>query len=174
MLKAQLAAAQYGGARTQRRRAARSRLCATTASSAPPGLRILVTGSTKGLGRALVDAFLSSSEGVRVCVNSRSQAAVAETVSQLQAKHGQARVCGFAADVALPAAVDALAQYAVSELGGVDCWINNAGSNGTRNARVLRARVGAHAVSCCDERMPSTACLTQCLLARRVHVRAHR
>jgi NAD(P)-dependent dehydrogenase (short-subunit alcohol dehydrogenase family) len=72
----------------------------------------------------------------RVLVNSRSAERVAEVVTQLQVTHGTARVRGFAADVSVPDDVDALTQYARDELGGVDVWINNAGSNGTCSARV--------------------------------------
>lgn len=63
-------------------------------------------------------------------MNSRSADAVTDTVAALRAAHGKERVCGFAADVALADDVDALARYAVAELGGVDVWLNNAGSNG--------------------------------------------
>ena len=68
----------------------------------------------------------------RVVLNSRDSERVAQATQQLQAKHGAARVCGCAADVAVADDVDALVQYAVSQLGGVDIWLNNAGSNGTR------------------------------------------
>lgn len=63
-------------------------------------------------------------------MNGRNPERVAAAVSELQAAHGSDRVCGFAADVASAADVDALAASACAQLGGVDLWLNNAGSNG--------------------------------------------
>jgi hypothetical protein len=118
-------------ARKQARPGAARRALRVRASSTPgEPLRLVITGSSKGLGRALADAFLAASGEARVLVNCRSAERVAEAVTQLQATHGAARVRGFAADVSVPDDVDALARYAREELGGVDVWINNAGSNG--------------------------------------------
>ena len=75
-------------------------------------------------------------------VSSRSAERVAAAVAQLSAAHGAARVRGVAADVAVAADVDELARFARDELGGVDVWLNNAGSNGARRrAKTLCAAV---------------------------------
>jgi NAD(P)-dependent dehydrogenase (short-subunit alcohol dehydrogenase family) len=121
------------GNAAQRKRCASGAALSPQASSGP--LRVLITGSTKGLGRALADGFLAGGE-THVLVNSRDAERVAETVATLAAKHGAARVCGFAADVAAAADVDALASFAVAQMGGVDVWINNAGSNGAPGWRL--------------------------------------
>jgi len=96
----------------------------------PPALgpyRVLITGSTKGIGLALVEKFLS--EGDTVCVTSRSADSVAATVEDLKATY-EDRVCGTPCDVSNATDVEALRAYAEAEMGGVDIWINNAGSNG--------------------------------------------
>lgn len=111
-----------------RRRALRRCAAGPRAEAAQP-LRVLITGSTKGLGLALAEVFLATG-AARVLVNSRSEERVRAAVTQLQARHGAARVVGFAADVAVAADVDALSSFAVAQLGGVDVWLNNAGSNG--------------------------------------------
>ena len=86
------------------------------------------------MGRALAQAFLEA--GDNVCVSSRSDARVSQTVSALQAgakQHGSSgSVKGISADVAKPADVAQLAKFAAQSFGAIDLWINNAGSNGYR------------------------------------------
>jgi len=96
---------------------------------APGSFSVLITGSTKGLGRALAEEFLR--QGDSVCVTSRSQAAVDDTLEDLQqyAVRG-AQVCGLACDVREASQVARLSKFVQESLGGVDVWVNNAGSNG--------------------------------------------
>jgi len=47
------------------------------------GARVLVTGGTRGIGRAAVEAFLEA--GARVAVNGRTKESVARAVSDLAA-----------------------------------------------------------------------------------------
>jgi 3-oxoacyl-[acyl-carrier protein] reductase len=82
----------------------------------------IVTGGTKGIGRAITEALLR--EGVSVCVAARRQSEIDDTVKQLGAL-GQ--VSGFVTDVRVHDQVKALIDHAVSELGGLDILINNAG-----------------------------------------------
>jgi len=91
---------------------------------------VLITGSTKGVGRALAQKFLEA--GDSVCVSSRSADRVKETLSALSsvASSNGGTVRGIAADVAKPSDVAKLAQFAQTNLGPIDIWINNAGSNG--------------------------------------------
>lgn len=92
-----------------------------------------------GVGRALAEAFLEA--GDNVCVCSRSDARVSETVKALQAVGKQrpsyGNVKGTSANVAKPADVERLAKFARHSFGSVDLWINNAGSNGYRWGRIL-------------------------------------
>ena len=110
--------------------------CTRPRAEAAQQLRVLITGSTKGLGLALAEEFLKAGS-TRVVVNSRSVARVEDVVAKLQAQYGAARVAGFAADVSVAADVDGLAAFATASFGGVDCWINNAGSNGYSFTRLV-------------------------------------
>lgn len=83
----------------------------------------VITGSTRGLGRALAHAF--AAQGARVVVSSRSAEAVAEAVSALRAAGAQATGC--ACDVAVLEQVRALMEHARSTFGVPDLWVNNAG-----------------------------------------------
>ncbi|XP_028806587.1 probable chlorophyll(ide) b reductase NYC1, chloroplastic isoform X2 [Neltuma alba] len=109
---------------------------------------VIITGSTRGLGKALAREFLLS--GDRVVVTSRrwcldcSPESVQATVEELEeslkegiasgvgsslTKLSHAKVVGIACDVCEPRDVQRLANFAVSELGCIDIWINNAGAN---------------------------------------------
>eukprot|EP00271_Cylindrocystis_brebissonii_P003493 TRINITY_DN1450_c0_g2_i1.p1 TRINITY_DN1450_c0_g2~~TRINITY_DN1450_c0_g2_i1.p1 ORF type:complete len:683 (+),score=134.54 TRINITY_DN1450_c0_g2_i1:246-2294(+) len=179
---------------------------------------VLITGSTRGLGKALAREFLRM--GDNVIVTSRSENAVQETVMELQMERSaqllqqqqrdeqqtgrasaikhevvgvmrrkmegsvdellhdsgnmrspkagkmtfprQGRVqklLGMACDVSSSADVKALAAAAVDELGTLDIWVNNAGSNA--GAKLF--------VECSDEeieRVVSTNLLGSCYCSR--------
>jgi NAD(P)-dependent dehydrogenase (short-subunit alcohol dehydrogenase family) len=87
---------------------------------------IVVTGSTRGIGWSLVDAFLS--RGQSVVVSGRTARAVEEAIERLAKKHDRARIAGAACDVTKAAELAALWDAASARFGGVDAWINNAGT----------------------------------------------
>lgn len=86
---------------------------------------IVITGSTRGIGYGLADAFLA--RGGQVLVNGRSQQSVDQALAALAAQHGTERLHGRAGDVSQLDAVEALWNTAVDRFGKVDIWINNAG-----------------------------------------------
>jgi|ERR1044072_2163235 NAD(P)-dependent dehydrogenase (short-subunit alcohol dehydrogenase family) len=83
----------------------------------------IVTGGTKGIGRAIAQALLA--EGISVCLTARHQDEIDEAVRQLDGSDG--RAIGFACDVRDYDQVKKLVDHAVKELGGLDILINNAG-----------------------------------------------
>lgn len=84
----------------------------------------IVTGGTKGIGRGIAEALVR--EGVNVCISARSRNEIDETVRSLMAL-GKGKATGIVADVRIYAQVQALFEFAVSQLGGLDIVINNAG-----------------------------------------------
>lgn len=85
------------------------------------GKAALVTGSTAGIGHAIVAGLAEA--GAKVLVNGRKQATVDAAVARLKGKHPNARVEGVAADVSTAAGCTALVKAA----GQVDILVNNAG-----------------------------------------------
>jgi 3-oxoacyl-[acyl-carrier protein] reductase len=84
----------------------------------------IVTGGTKGIGRAIADALLAA--GVSVCVSARHVDVIGRTSRPADQSNG-AREIMFACDVRNYEHVTGLIGYAVKELGGLDILINNAG-----------------------------------------------
>ena len=84
------------------------------------GRTALVTGSTRGIGRAIAASLAES--GARVAIVGRDQAKAAEGAEALG---GSAQ--GFACDVADPASVVALVESVEKAFGQVDILVNNAG-----------------------------------------------
>ena len=88
------------------------------------GKTAIVTGGTKGIGRAIADALVRS--GSDVCISGRSRDEVDLVVKELE-DLDEGRVTGTICDVRDYEQVKALFALAVSELGGVDILVNNAG-----------------------------------------------
>jgi NAD(P)-dependent dehydrogenase (short-subunit alcohol dehydrogenase family) len=88
------------------------------------GKAAIVTGGTKGIGRAISEALLR--EGVNVCIGARHADEIERATSEL-GRVGEASVTGAVCDVRDYEEVRALVDHAVAELGGVDILINNAG-----------------------------------------------
>ena len=88
------------------------------------GKNAVVTGGTRGIGRAITEALLRAGAGVVICA--RNAAGVEQAVDELRQTQG-GRVTGCAADVSERAQVHALFEHADRELGRVDILVNNAG-----------------------------------------------
>jgi len=97
---------------------------------------IVITGSTRGIGYFLADAFLAREASVVVV--GRSEGAVTDAVQKLALKHTPERVTGATCDVTRAADLESLWEKASSAFGAVDVWINNAG---TCNAAVTYAEL---------------------------------
>jgi NAD(P)-dependent dehydrogenase (short-subunit alcohol dehydrogenase family) len=88
------------------------------------GKVVIVTGGTRGIGRAIAERMLS--DGARVAICSRSRESVDSTVAALEAS-GAKRVFGAQADVTRPEDVKRFFQQVDQAFGGTDILVNNAG-----------------------------------------------
>lgn len=85
------------------------------------GKSAIVTGSTRGIGRAIAEGLIA--QGARVVISSEDAGDTARAAAEL----GQP---GLACDVADDAALARLVDFALAELGGIDVLVCNAGITG--------------------------------------------
>lgn len=85
---------------------------------------VVITGSTRGIGRGLADAFLA--RGCKVVVSGRGAAAVQSVVAELEKKH-PGTVAGAPCNITQSAQIESLWTFAAEKFQRVDVWINNAG-----------------------------------------------
>ena len=88
------------------------------------GKTAIVTGVTKGIGRAIAEALVR--EGMNVCVGARQEDEIERVVDELNGL-SEGRVAGAVCDVRDYEEVKALVEHTVAEFGGVDVLVNNAG-----------------------------------------------
>jgi len=86
----------------------------------------LITGSSRGLGRAMALEFARS--GAHVAVTARREDVLEETRAEVEAA-GSGRVFARAADVGKAEDVDRFIGETEKNLGGVDILVNNAGTS---------------------------------------------
>jgi NAD(P)-dependent dehydrogenase (short-subunit alcohol dehydrogenase family) len=86
----------------------------------------VITGSTRGIGRAIAERF--GRAGARVVVSSSRPEAVERTVAELRA--AGVACAGLPCDVSERAQVEALLRHALASFGQVDIWVNNAAISG--------------------------------------------
>ncbi|MFH0712683.1 MAG: SDR family oxidoreductase [Candidatus Jorgensenbacteria bacterium] len=82
------------------------------------GKVVVITGASRGLGRALAFAF--TKEGARLILSSRSGEGLEELGRELKADF-------FTADVTEENEINKLANFTIQKFGRIDVWINNAG-----------------------------------------------
>lgn len=93
----------------------------------------LVTGGSRGIGRAIVETLAKG--GAQVALASRSLEQSQATAQELGAQSG-ARIQGYAVDVADPVQAKALVDQVLADFGRLDILVNNAGT--TRDNLILR------------------------------------
>ena len=86
---------------------------------------IVITGSTKGIGLGLAEAFMA--RGHNVVISGRRQDTVDAAVASLNATKPSGRAVGVACDVSDVAQVQNLWRQSAKVFGRIDVWINNAG-----------------------------------------------
>ena len=94
----------------------------------------LVTGASRGIGRAI--AKVLASRGATVALGARDQARLAEAVAEIESAGGKAEA--LALDVADRASVDAAFEQILKKHGRIDHLVNNAGV--TRDNLLLRMK----------------------------------
>jgi NAD(P)-dependent dehydrogenase (short-subunit alcohol dehydrogenase family) len=98
----------------------------TRAEQAGNGERVaIVTGGSRGIGRAIVEDLLDG--GWRVFLCSRNPESVERALGELAGRGAAGNVAGRAVDVREQAEVDGFVDWVAGEAGRLDCLVNNAG-----------------------------------------------
>ena len=99
------------------------------------GKTVLVTGGTRGIGRAIAHTFAAQGAKVALCGRdeAKAQAAAAEIAGATSAQ-----VAGFRADMASATDVDALIKAVTAKFGPIQILVNNAGI--TRDGLLMRMK----------------------------------
>lgn len=87
----------------------------------------IVTGSTKGIGRASAEALVA--QGARVAISSRNQDACDAVAAEINARFGEGRAIAIAASLSDKAALQRLVDGTRDAFGRIDVLVCNAASN---------------------------------------------
>ena len=87
----------------------------------------IVTGSSRGIGRAIAEEF--AAHGARVVISSRKQEACEEVAAAIEVEHGQGSAIAIAASISDKAQLEDLFARTRERLGPIDILVCNAASN---------------------------------------------
>jgi NAD(P)-dependent dehydrogenase (short-subunit alcohol dehydrogenase family) len=87
----------------------------------------IITGSTRGIGRAIAEAYASA--GARVVISSRKQPACEEVAAAINERHGKDCAVGIAASLSDKAGLQRMVDETRQHFGQIDVLVCNAASN---------------------------------------------
>lgn len=88
-------------------------------------MNAVITGSTKGIGRAISEML--ASKGINIAICARSKSDVSSCIKEISSAYPEVKVVGDIADMSKKKDVLQFAQLVQSEFESVDILINNAG-----------------------------------------------
>ena len=88
-------------------------------------MNCIITGATKGIGRAILEKF--ASEGANVAFCARNQTDVENTIAILKEQFPNIQIIGEAVDMSQKEAVKAFGKKILAQWKQVDVLVNNVG-----------------------------------------------
>ena len=92
-------------------------------------MKIVITGASRGLGKAIAETFADDKQGHTLLLSARNKEALQLTGKELQGRFPRTTVLTHACDLADKSAVDELAAWILEKAISVDILVNNAGIN---------------------------------------------
>ena len=87
----------------------------------------IITGSSRGIGRAIAEAMAAA--GAKVVISSRKEEACLEVTAAINSRHGEARAIAIAASISSKEALQRLVDATLTAFGKIDILVCNAASN---------------------------------------------
>ncbi|RPD43857.1 SDR family oxidoreductase [Paracnuella aquatica] len=91
-------------------------------------MNIVITGASRGLGRAIAEAFAQDKQGHTLILTARNKEYLETFSRELQGRFPRTRILAQAADLADKEATVALGQWILHRVPQIDVLVNNAGS----------------------------------------------
>lgn len=90
------------------------------------GQHVLVTGSSRGIGKGIAEAFLK--EGAQIIVTGRDEAVLQDTVQFFTAEYGAGKVLSFRGNLQHHAILQSIKAFLTARIGHLDHLVCNIGS----------------------------------------------
>lgn len=91
-------------------------------------MNIVITGGSRGLGKAIAEIFADDRQGHTLILSARSSETLERFARELQSRYPSSRVLHHAADLSIKEEAQAFGKWILTHVPRVDILINNAGT----------------------------------------------
>lgn len=91
-------------------------------------MNIIITGSSRGLGKAIAEAFAEDKQGHTLVVAARNQPLLESFARELQGRFPRTRILHYTADLGIKEEAQAFGNWILQHVAKVDVLVNNAGT----------------------------------------------
>ncbi len=91
-------------------------------------MNLVITGASRGLGRAVAEKFAGDGQGHTLLLSARNKAKLEATAQELKQVFSGVHILAFACDLGKKEEVASLAEWVNQSVDNVDMLVNNAGS----------------------------------------------
>lgn len=91
-------------------------------------MNIIITGASRGLGKAIAEKFAEDKQGNSLFLAARNKQNLEQMAKEMQARFPRAGLYTRACDLSIPEEAVAFGQWVIDQVEKVDILINNAGS----------------------------------------------
>lgn len=88
-------------------------------------MNVIITGATKGIGKAIADLLLE--EGANIAICARSQDDISQCLHHWKQKYPDRKILGAVCDMGQRTQIESFAEFVTSNMDTIDVLVNNAG-----------------------------------------------